>query len=92
MNKVELIAKIAEKEEGTKKAAAEHLDAVISAIEEALALGEEIKIAGFGKFEVKERAEREGRNPATNQPMLIPATKTPKFKAGKALKDAVNEA
>ena len=51
-----------------------------------------VQIVGFGTFEVKERAEREGRNPATGQAMVIPATKTPKFKAGKALKDAVNEA
>ena len=90
MNKVELIAKIAEKEEGTKKAAAEHLDAVISAIEEALALGEEIKIAGFGKFEVKERAERMGRNPQTGEEMVIPSSKTVKFKACSALKANIN--
>ena len=64
MNKVELISRMAEIEETTKKAAGEHLDAVVTAISEALAKGEEVKISGFGTFSVTERAAREGRNPA----------------------------
>lgn len=90
MNKVELISRMAEIEETTKKAAGEHLDAVVTAISEALAKGEEVNISGFGKFSVAERAAREGRNPATGETIQIAASKSPKFKAAKALKDAVN--
>lgn len=91
MNKVELIAKIAEVEETTKKAAGEQLDAIVSVITEALANGEEVKISGFGTFSVSERAAREGRNPATGQTITIAASKAPKFKAATALKAAINE-
>ena len=91
MNKVELIAKIAENETvKTKKAAGEMLDVVVDAIVDTLAKGEEVKISGFGTFSVAERAAREGRNPSTGEAIQIPASKAPKFKAAKALKDAVN--
>ena len=90
MNKVELITKMAEIEGTTKKAAGEHLDAVVAAISEALANGEEVKISGFGTFSVAERAAREGRNPMTGETIQIAASKSPKFKAAKALKDVVN--
>lgn len=91
MNKVELIAKIAENETvKTKKAAGEMLDIVVDAIASALVTGEEVKISGFGTFSVAERAAREGRNPATGETIQIAASKAPKFKAAKALKDAVN--
>lgn len=90
MNKVELIAKIAERNETTKKAAGETLDAVMAVITEALVAGEEVKVSGFGTFSVAERAERAGRNPLTGEAITIAASKSPKFKAAKALKDAVN--
>ena len=91
MNKVELLAKIAENETvKTKKAAGEMLDIVVEAITDALAKGDEVKIFGFGTFSVAERAERQGRNPQTSETITIPAFKVPKFKAAKALKDIVN--
>ena len=90
MNKVELITRMAEIEGTTKKASGEHLDAVVSVISEALAKGEEVKISGFGTFSVSERAAREGRNPMTGETIQIAASKSPKFKASKALKDVVN--
>lgn len=89
MNKTELITKVAEKTGITKKAAGETLDAVVAAITEAVVSGEEVSITGFGKFEVSERAAREGRNPATGESITIPASKAPKFKASKTFKDAV---
>ena len=92
MNKVELTKSVAIKTGATQKDAAVYVDAVIESIKDGMIEDGKVQIVGFGTFEVKERAEREGRNPATNQPMLIPATKVLKFKAGKALKDAVNEA
>ena len=90
MNKAELITRMAEVEETTKKAAGEQLDAVVAVITEALAKGEEVKISGFGTFSVSERAARTGRNPMTGETIQIAASKSPKFKAAKALKDAVN--
>ena len=92
MNKVELTKSVATRTGVTQKDAAVYVDAVIESIKDGMIKDGKVQIVGFGTFEVKERAEREGRNPATNQPMLIPATKVLKFKAGKALKDAVNEA
>lgn len=92
MNKVELTKSVAIKTGATQKDAAVYVDAVIESIKDGMIEDGKVQIVGFGTFEVKERAEREGRNPATGQAMVIPATKTPKFKAGKALKDAVNEA
>lgn len=89
MNKTELINAVAEKADLTKKDAETAITAMISAITEALAAGDKVQVVGFGSFEVKPRAERTGRNPQTKEPMTIPASKTPVFKAGKALKDAV---
>ncbi len=89
MNKTNLIDAVAAKT-GLKKADAKAaVDAVFAAMEEALVAGDKIQLAGFGTFEVKVRAERQGRNPATGAAMTIPASKAPAFKAGKALKDAV---
>ena len=91
MNKTELITAIAEQAELSKKDAEKALKAFTDIVTEELKKGEKIQLVGFGTFEVTERAAREGRNPQTNEPMSIPASKAPKFKAGKALKDAVNE-
>lgn len=91
MNKAELVAAIAEKTELSKKDSEKALKAFIDVVTEELTKGEKIQLVGFGTFEVSERKEREGRNPQTGDPMTIPASKTPKFKAGKALKDIVNE-
>jgi DNA-binding protein HU-beta len=90
MNKNELIAAVAEKSDLTKAKAAEALDAVIDAITEALAAGDEVRLVGFGTFAVAQRAASEGRNPRTGNVIKIAASTQPKFKAGKALKDAVN--
>lgn len=89
MNKTELINAVAEKAELSKKDADAAVTAVIDAITETLVAGEKVQLVGFGAFEVKSRAERMGRNPQTKEPMPIPASKSPVFKAGKALKDAV---
>lgn len=89
MKKLELIAKIADKTNLTKKDAEIALKAITDAIAEALAAGEKVALTGFGTFETRERAAREGRNPRTGETINIPAQKTPAFKAGKALKDAV---
>lgn len=91
MNKKELVKAISEKLEITQKAAGEQLDAILDVITEELVNGGEVKITGFGTFSVAERAAREGRNPATGETIQIAASKTPKFKAAKALKDVVNE-
>lgn len=91
MNKTELVAAIAEKTELSKKDAEKALKAFTDVVAEELAKGEKIQLVGFGTFEVAERPEREGRNPRTGETMKIPASKAPKFKAGKALKDVVNE-
>ena len=92
MNKNELVAAIAEEGAFTKKDAETGLNAVIAAITEALAEGEKVQLIGFGTFETKERAAREGRNPRVpGETIKIPACKAPAFKAGKALKDAVNK-
>ena len=91
MNKTELIAAIAEKTELSRKDAEKALKAFTEVVEEELKKGEKIQLVGFGTFEVSERAAREGRNPATGESMVIKASKAPKFKAGKALKDLVNE-
>lgn len=90
MNKTELVAAIAAKAELSKKDAEKALNAVIESIEGALKANDKVQLVGFGTFEVKERAAREGRNPATNEVITIPASKSPKFKAGKALKDMLN--
>ena len=90
MNKTELVAAMADKAGLTKKDADAALKAFTEVIEETLKAGDSIQIVGFGTFEVAERAERAGRNPQTGAEMVIPASKAPKFKAGKALKDALN--
>ena len=90
MNKTELVAAIAEKTELSKKDAEKALKAFTEVVSDELAKGEKIQLVGFGTFEVSERAAREGRNPRTGDTMSIPASKAPKFKAGKALKDIVN--
>ena len=87
MNKTELIAAVAEKAELSKK---EAMKAFTDVVAEELVKGEKIQLVGFGTFEVSERPEREGRNPKTGEAMTIAASRTPKFKAGKALKDQVN--
>lgn len=92
MNKVELTKSVATRTGVTQKDAAVYVDAVIESIKDGMIKDGKVQVVGFGTFEVKERAEREGRNPATGESMKIAACKTPKFKAGKALKDAVNEA
>ena len=89
MNKNELISAVAEKADLSKKDAEAALTAAIDAITEALAREEKVQLVGFGSFEIKARAERMGRNPKTLEPVHIPASKAPVFKAGKALKDAV---
>ena len=90
MNKAELVAAVAERTELSKKDAEKALKAFVDVVAEELKNGEKIQLVGFGTFEVSERAAREGRNPANGQPMQIAASKAPKFKAGKALKDAIN--
>ena len=91
MNKTELVAAMAEKSELSKKDAEKALKAFIDVVAEELQKDEKILLVGFGTFEVAERAAREGRNPLTGEKMQIKASKAPKFKAGKALKDAVNK-
>ena len=90
MNKTELIAAIAEKTELSRKDAEKALKAFTEVVDEEIKKGEKIQLVGFGTFEVSERAAREGRNPQTGETMQIAASKSPKFKAGKALKDAIN--
>ena len=87
MNKTTLIAKIAEKSELNKKQAEAALNAFIDSVTEALKAGEKVQMMGFGTFEVKERAARMGRNPATGEPTQIAAKRSPAFKAGKGFKD-----
>lgn len=91
MNKTELVAAISEKTELTKKDSEKALKALIDVVAEELKKGEKVQLVGFGTFEVAERAAREGRNPQTGETMKIAASKAPKFKAGKALKDMINE-
>ena len=90
MNKTELIAAVADSAELSKKDAEKALKAFVDVVTGELKKGEKVQLVGFGTFEVSERAAREGRNPQTGKTMKIAACKAPKFKAGKALKDAVN--
>ncbi len=90
MNKSELIDAIAASADIPKAAAGRALDAMIESIGGALKDGDQVALVGFGTFQVKERAARTGRNPQTGEPIQIKAAKVPGFKAGKALKDAVN--
>ncbi len=90
MNKNDLIAKVAESAKLTKGDAGEAIEATLENIMKALSAGDDVRLVGFGTFSVSHRAQSQGRNPRTGEPMTIPASKNPKFKAGKALKDAVN--
>ena len=90
MNKTEFIAAVAEKAEISKKDSEKALKAFVDVVAEQLKAGDKVQLVGFGTFEVSERAAREGRNPQTGETMTIAAGKAPKFKAGKALKDAIN--
>lgn len=90
MNKTELVVAMAEKTELSKKDAEKALKAFTDVVAEELKKGEKVQLVGFGTFEVAEREAREGRNPRTGETMTIAASKSPKFKAGKALKDSLN--
>ena len=90
MNRTELVAAMAEKTQLSKKDADLALKAFIDVVSEEMQKGEKVQLVGFGTFEVSERAARDGRNPKTGETMTISASKSPKFKAGKALKDLVN--
>ena len=90
MNKTELVAAVAEQADISEKDAEKVLKAFVDVVTEEMKKGEKVQLVGFGTFEVSERAAREGRNPQTGKTMKIEACKAPKFKAGKALKDAVN--
>lgn len=91
MTKADLITVVAQKTNLSKKDSDKAVAAVLDAITETLAAGEKVSLVGFGTFEVKERAAREGINPRTKEKIIIPASKLPSFKAGKALKDAVSK-
>ncbi len=90
MNKAELIDAVAEGADISKADATRAVDAMVDKITGALKGGDQVTLVGFGTFAVKDRAARTGRNPRTGEPINIPASKVPGFKAGKALKDAVN--
>jgi len=90
MNKSDLVTAIAEHANLTKADAGRGLEGIIKSIETALKAGDSVALVGFGSFEVKERAERKGRNPQTGEEITIAAARLPSFKAGKSLKDAVN--
>ena len=89
MNKTEFINAVAAKEGIEKKCAEKAVNAVFATIADQLAKGEKIQLVGFGTIEVRERAEKQGRNPRTGEVMTVPASKVPAFKAGAALKNAV---
>lgn len=90
MNKAELIASVANLSSLSKKDAEKAINAFIASVEGALKKNEKVQLVGFGTFEVRQRAERKGRNPQTKKEIIIPASKVPAFKVGKALKDAIN--
>lgn len=91
MNKQDLVARVAQKADLSKTKAAEAVDACFDAIKSCLKKGDDCRLVGFGTFTVAKRAATTGRNPRTGEPIKIPASKQPKFKAGKELKDAVNK-
>ena len=91
MNKSDLIAAIAAKTGETKKSAEASVNAFVEVVTKALTKGDKVQLVGFGSFEVLNRAARKGRNPQTKEEIKIPASKAPKFKAGKALKELVNK-
>ena len=90
MTRTELVANVAEKANITKKDADKVLSAVFETIQQALVEGDKVQVIGFGTFEIRNRSARKGRNPQTGEEIDIPASKLPSFKAGKALKEAVN--
>lgn len=90
MNKSDLVKSISEKGDITRVDAEKALNAFVESVEEALVNGDKVQLVGFGSFEVRERAERKGRNPQTKKEITIKASKAPVFKVGKALKDMVN--
>ena len=91
MNKAELVAAVADKTNSTKKDAESAINAFLETVEKALVKGEKVQLIGFGTFETRKRKARQGRNPRKPDEIIkIPASKTPVFKAGKALKDAIN--
>ena len=90
MTKADLITKIAEKSELSKKDSEKALNAVIAAVTDALVEGDTVQLTGFGTFEVRDKKEKEAINPRTKEKIIVPARKSPAFKAGKALKDAVD--
>jgi len=90
VNKTELVSLVANKAQISKESAAEAVDATFNGIASALSSGDTVRIVGFGNFQVAHRKASNGRNPRTGEPIQIPASQIPKFKAGKALKEAVN--
>ena len=90
MTKADLITNIAEKSELSKKDSEKALNAVIAAVTDALVEGDKVQLTGFGTFEVRDKKEKEAINPRTKEKIIVPARKSPAFKAGKALKDAVD--
>lgn len=90
MNRQELVQKIAQQTGQTQTAVSEVLNSFASTVQDAVAAGDKVVLVGFGTFEVTDRAARTGRNPQTGEPLSIAASKSPKFSAGKAFKDAVN--
>lgn len=90
MNKAELVALVANQADISKDAASEAVDATFGSIASALSSGDTVRIVGFGNFQVAQRKASTGRNPRTGETIQIPASRVPKFKAGKALKEAVN--
>jgi len=90
VNKTELVSLVANKAQISKDSAAEAVDATFDGIASALSSGDTVRIVGFGNFQVAHRKASNGRNPRTGEPIQIPASQIPKFKAGKALKEAVN--
>lgn len=91
MNKQDLVDAVAQQIDMPKQKAAETVEAVIEAIKDSLKKGDDVRLVGFGTFTVASRAATTGRNPRTGEPINIPASKQPKFKAGKELKEAINK-
>ncbi|MCR4601861.1 MAG: HU family DNA-binding protein [Clostridia bacterium] len=92
MNKADIVASVAEKTGSTKKDAEQAVNAFLASVQEALVKGDKVQLIGFGTFETRERKARQGRNPRKpGETIQIPAATAPVFKAGKALKDAVNK-
>lgn len=90
MNKADLIQQVAQSADISQASAARAVDALFGAIADSLRNGQQVMLTGFGTFSVSERAARNGRNPRTKEPITIPASRAPRFKAGKGLKDALN--